>query len=95
MSSEEETKLKINEDKLINSQTLSEKEFERKTYWKSCCGFQVDKRGISFFSQFFISIIIIIFCLLQLHRLDKCDSDIYMNLLTLILGTWLPNPKMS
>jgi hypothetical protein len=92
MSSEEETKLNI--DKLSNSQTLSEKEFERKTYWKSCC-LKTDKRAVSFFTQFFISILIIIFCLYQLHILDKCDSDIYMNLLTLILGTWLPQPTIN
>ena len=94
MSSEEETKLNITEDKLSNSQTLSEKEFERKNYWDSCC-IRADKRAISFFSQFFISILIISFCLCQLYRLDKCDSDIYMNLLTLILGTWLPQPSMK
>jgi hypothetical protein len=76
------------------SSTSSDKEFERSNVWKSCC-LRVDKRAITFFSQFTISLIIIIFCLGQLYILDKCDSDIYMNLLTLILGTWLPNPSMK
>jgi hypothetical protein len=72
MSSEEETKLKIipeGTEQLSNSQTISEKEFERKNYWDSCC-LRTDKRAVSFFSQFLISILIITFCLFQLHTLD-------------------------
>jgi len=78
----------------IKEPTHSEKEFARRNVWRSCC-LEVDKRAITFFSQFIISIFIIAFCLGQLYTLDKCDSDIYMNLLTLILGTWLPNPSMK
>lgn len=81
-------------ENVSESQTNSEKEFERKNVWKSCC-LEVDKRAITFFSQFTISIMIISFCLLQLYRLDKCDSSEYMSLLTLVLGTWLPNPSMK
>jgi hypothetical protein len=90
MSASEEVELKIE----TPSETKSEKEFERNNVWKSCC-LEVDKRAITFFSQFTISILIICFCLLQLHTLDKCESGEYMSLLTLVLGTWLPNPSMK
>ena len=90
--SEEECKLNINttprEENSEKISTLSEKEFERKNYWKSCC-IQVDRRAVKFFSQLIISLLIIVFCLFQLHYVPKCDSSEYLSLLTMILGVWV------
>ena len=58
--SSEEVELKI-EDVMATSQTLSEKEFKRKTYWSCCSGTKLDRRAVTFFSQLTVSLIVIIF----------------------------------
>ena len=92
MSSEEEVKLKIEED-LSTSKTFSEKEFQRKTYWKSCCGSRLDKRALQFFSQLTISLIVMIFSLYQLHK--EKNTEIYLSLLTMILGLYVDAPRLN
>ena len=99
-SSEEKIELKVDIDtprrkSENNISELSENTFNRKVYWKSCC-FELDKRAVQFFSKLLISLMIITFCLFQLHTLDKCDSDIYLSLLTMILGVWVGDaPKLQ
>ena len=64
--------------------------------WKSCC-LEVDRRAVIFFSQLSISLTIIIFCLIQLwtHH-DDCDKNqLYSNMLMMIVGVWIPQPKMK
>ena len=98
-SSEEEVKLKIEEDninaipKLSRSMTFSEKEFSRKTYWQTCCGSKLDKRAVQFFSQLTISLMVMIFSLYQLHR--EKDKEIYLSLLTMILGVYVEAPRLN
>lgn len=84
----EEVELKIEDA----SQTISEKEFKRKTYWKSCCGMILDRRSVQFFSQLTISLIVIIFSLYQLHK--EKNTDIYLSLLTMILGVYVEAPRL-
>ena len=65
--------------------------------WVCCCSKSgtTDKRIIVFFSQFSITLIIIFFCIYQLILSNSCESDqLYMSLLTLVIGIYLPNPKM-
>jgi hypothetical protein len=88
MSEEEKVSLQI------ESPSMTDSEIKRNNTWKSCC-FVVQKDAIQFFSQLVISLLIITFCLFQLHYLDKCESAEYMSLLTLVLGTWLPQPSMK
>jgi len=60
---EEDIKLVISEEEDLNlhkSQSISEKEFERKTYYETCCGSRIDKRALQFFSQLTISLIVMI-----------------------------------
>ena len=90
--SSEEVELKI-EDVMTTSQTLSEKEFKPKTYWSCCSGSKIDKRAVQFFSQLTISLIIIIFSLYQLH--NEKNIEIYLSLLTMILGTWIEAPRLN
>lgn len=78
-----------------NISELSDKTFNRKVFWKSCC-FELDRRAVSFFTQLFISLLIIIFCLFQLHTLPKCDSSEYLSLLTMVLGVWVGDaPRLN
>lgn len=97
-SSEEKLELKIDTPRRKsenNISEISEKNFNRKVYWKSCC-FELDRRAVSFFTQLFISLMIITFCLFQLHTLDKCDSTEYLSLLTMVLGVWVGDaPRLN
>jgi len=97
MSNEEECKLHISttpQQDLSESQ-ISENSFNRKVFWKSCC-FELDRRAVSFFTQLFISLMTITFCLFQLHTLPKCDSGEYLSLLTMILGVWVGDaPRLN
>jgi hypothetical protein len=100
-SSEEKLELKVDIDtprrkSENNISELSENTFNRKVYWGCCSGSRIDKRAVQFFSKLLISLMIITFCLFQLHTLDKCDSDIYLSLLTMILGVWVGDaPKLQ
>ena len=87
--SEEEVALKITD----SPSSVSSKEFRRETEWKSCC-LTLDRRAVRFFSQLVISLIIIIFCLFQLHRLDKCESSEYLSLLTMLIGVFIEAPRL-
>ena len=73
---------------------LAEKKYE--TTWKSCCGNTIDSRALVFFSQFSIAILILSFCIFQLIQSDSCERDsLYSSILTLVLGVFLPSPKMN
>jgi hypothetical protein len=89
-----ELKIKINLEENLDSPNLSRISSSKKVYWKSCC-FLLDKRAVQFFSQLFLSLIIMSFCIYQLIVLDKCDSAEYLSLLTLVLGVYVPTPKIN
>ena len=95
-NSEEECKLKINttprED--LSLSQLSQESFNKQTTWKSCC-LTIDRRAVQFFSQLSISLIIIVFCLFQLHTKPKCDTGEYLSLLTMVLGMWIDAPRLE
>ena len=94
--SSETHELKIDcERKPSTTSSVSEREFRRKNLWKTCCGSTINKNAVQFFSQLTISLIVIIFCIFQLHTLDKCDSDVYMSLLTMILGIYVEAPRLN
>jgi len=95
-NSEEECKLNISTPQQdLSESEISENSFNRKVFWKSCC-FELDRRAVSFFTQLFISLMTITFCLYQLHTLPKCDSGEYLSLLTMILGVWVGDaPRLN
>ena len=63
--------------------------------YKSCC-LLVDKRALQFFSQLTISLITIGFSISQLDISDSCEKDaLYSGMMTLVVGTWLPQPSME
>lgn len=74
-------------------------EIEDKVYddiWTSCCGIKLDKRALQFFSQYFISLTLITFSMVQLIRLDNCsDQNTYLALLSLLIGIALPSPSLK
>ena len=70
-----------------------ERAFSHEYTWTSCC-LKMDKRALSFFTQAFFSLITICFCIVMLVK-SPGDSEKYGNLLTFVLGIWLPNPKLA
>lgn len=73
---------------------LEKKIYLENTY-KSCC-LTVDKRALQFFSQLTISLIIIAFSIYQLITSKSCEKDsLYSGFLTLVIGTWLPQPTIK
>ncbi len=94
MSEEEETiELKIDSPKDVSELSDTEKEFRRKIFWTCCSGNNIDKRAVKFFSQLTISLIVIIFSLYQLYR--EKNTDIYLSLLTMILGIFIDAPRLT
>ena len=62
--------------------------------WNSCC-FKTDRRAVIYFSQFGLSVAVVIMCIYQLLTRDDCNSNqLFLGLLTLILGVYLPQPKI-
>ena len=71
-------------------------EFER-YLWVCCCSKnRTDKRIIIYFTQFSIALILIFFCIYMLISYpESCESNqLYMGLLTLVIGVYLPSPKL-
>ncbi len=93
MSEEERVELKIDTPNNLSRSELSdtEKEFRRKIYWKSCC-FDLDRRAVKFISQLSIFLIVVIFSLYLLH--NKKITEIYLSLLTMILGVYVEAPRL-
>ena len=64
--------------------------------WKSCCKSVIDRRATIFFSQFALTIMIVIFCCYQLIKLENCEAQsLYSGIITFILGIYLPSPKLE
>ncbi len=60
--------------------------------WRSCC-LDVDKRVVQFSVQVMFSLILIIFSMYMLMNTDNCsEQQVYVSLLTLVIGVFLPNP---
>lgn len=63
--------------------------------WKSCC-FNIDKRVMLFVVQFFISLLLLAFCMRQIIFLDTCAQQApFLSILVSIVGIWLPSPIFS
>jgi hypothetical protein len=63
--------------------------------WRSCC-LVTDRRMIVFFSQLVIGLSVISFSFVQLVRQDQCESNqLYVGLVTMIIGIFLPSPRVK
>ena len=74
-------------EKCVNKQETSE--------WKSCC-LIIDKNATIFFSQLSIAMITLIFCIVQLSLSNTCERDsLYSGILTLVIGVYIPTPRLK
>ena len=79
----------------MDIESIEVKQEQQGERWTSCC-LEVDKNAVQFFSQLGISVGVISFCLYQLVHLTECEQQTaYSSLLTLVLGVWLPSPRMK
>jgi hypothetical protein len=63
--------------------------------WRSCC-LVTDRRMIVFISQLVIGLSVISFSFVQLIRQDQCESNqLYIGLVTMIIGIFLPSPRVK
>ena len=70
---------------------IEEKDFKNNV-WRSCC-FRLDKRVLLFWVQFFISLLVLLFCLYQITALRSCEAQSpFLAILSSILSVWLPTP---
>lgn len=63
--------------------------------YRSCC-LILDKRALAFFSQFTISLGVLLFSMYKLIISDSCeDTQVYIGLITMIIGVYIPSPRMT
>ncbi len=60
--------------------------------WRSCC-FTVNRDMITFLAQFFVSMTVLVFCLVQSTMTAGEARSTYISLATLVCGVWLPAPR--
>jgi len=83
----------------LNSRT-DELEFKRNTFWKSCCDSVIDRRATVFFTQVAIGAIVIFFAMAKMwlsspYRCSGDDPSVYIGLISVILGWFVPAPSMK
>jgi hypothetical protein len=83
----------------LNSRT-DELEFKRNTFWKSCCDSVIDRRATVFFTQVAIGAVVIFFAMAKMllsspYRCSGDDPSVYVGLISVILGWFVPAPSMK
>ena len=66
----------------------------RNNTWDSLC-MRMDRRAVTFFSQFIIIIGVMVFCAIKLSGEDTSQHSTYLALLTTMIGVIIPSPKFS
>ena len=79
----------------IIDHTLETENKKNDNTWKSMC-LTMDRRAVQYFTQISIIAGIMCFCILQLASDDRCESQqLYIGLLTLLIGVIAPSPKFK
>ena len=64
--------------------------------WKSCCGLELDKNAIQYFTTIAIISGIMGFAIYKLSTNESCESQTaYMGLLTMMIGLVAPAPQFK
>ena len=61
--------------------------------WSVCCS-KSSKEAIVYFSQMGVACSVLLFCFVQLAS-DNTDREIYVSLLSFVLGILFPNPQLN
>lgn len=79
-------------EKKVLEMKQNKREFEQENIYRTCCSGTSDKRFLKHMSQIIFGFTISAFCCVQLVRVNKCDHDIYVSILSGILGFFIPSP---
>ena len=81
------------EDIEENKMFVEEEKKKELVLWRSCSGCLLDPRVLVFFSSLSISLGVLIFSGFKIATVEGCQqNNMYLGLLTFVLGIWLPNP---
>ena len=65
------------------------------TKWDSLC-FRLNKGFVKFIAQFAVSVLVLSICSYKILNIDEReDKSLYVSLITLILGVYLPQPSIK
>jgi hypothetical protein len=93
---DEETPMSLESRKRKLEIERKEKEFERETYWKSCCCGSTDRRILNYATQVGFGLLISTFCIFKLSSDIACaEENVYISLLSGIIGVFLPSPSLG
>jgi hypothetical protein len=85
-----------NQEITLSMNEIKDDEDNDENIWRSCSGCLIDSRATVFFSQLFISVIIICFCIYQLVHSQSCERDsLYSGILTMVIGIYIPAPRIG
>jgi hypothetical protein len=90
--SEDEKNIHLSSQSRTTKRQIAQHEIE--DIWESCC-FKLDRRSVEFFSRLTIILLSLIFCFERLTKLEQCDAQPYLGLLTLLIGIIIPSPTIQ
>lgn len=76
------------------SPSISEKRFQREYVYRSCCC-ELDRRAAKFFSQLFITLMMLSFCFWQIGVGDAQVTGPVWALIGTFVGYWFESPSIS
>lgn len=102
--SEQDIKIDVKNEglynKIINKDLKFINDIKKDNYildntYQSCC-FTSDKRALDFFTKSIIILGILLFSMFQVIHIDNIpERNNYLNIIILILGTFLPSPSLK
>lgn len=88
------TRMNSRELKHLKAAIHIKEEFDEKQHqWRSCC-LTMDRRFVVFIVQAIVSCSILIFSMVMLFYKDSCDNQIYIGLISTIIGLYMPAPRI-
>jgi hypothetical protein len=86
---------KLSEEKHKDDEAEND-ETQVKQPWRSCC-FDMDPRVVKFFTSVMFSMILLLFCVLELSSpsLQQERFTLYISIVTGVVNLWMPCPKIK
>ena len=89
------TRMNSRQLKHLETAVHIKEEFNTKSnQWRSCC-LTMDRRFLVFLVQSLICCSILVFSMIMLFYKDSCDNQIYIGLISTIIGLYMPTPRIS
>jgi hypothetical protein len=77
-----------------NNDGAAPEEHNEDYVWRSCCTY-IDGRVMQFLVQSLVCSLVVCFCMYMLFRSEECThQQLYSGILTMVLGVFIPNPKI-